>query len=289
MEISSENSGSFWVKIKSLLGLGRQPSLKESLEEVIEEHNAVGDIIDPDEKEMLQNVLAFSEMTVQDIMVPRADIIYVDNDISFEGLKKFMEKKAHTRMPVCRKTLDDIAGFIHIKDLVRILCNGSEFDINKILRQALFVPPSMKINDLLVKMQLSRVHIALVIDEYGGTSGMATMEDLMEEIVGEIEDEHDITNNEKMLKKIGRNLYDVNARISIEELEKEFGSIFRNDNESEEFDTLGGLIFIILGRIPAKGEIATFVSKNQKDIFEFEVVDADARRVKKVLLRKKAT
>ena len=246
---ASSGSKSLFKRLKSVLGIKNSATLKESLEEVIEEHDSSGEFIDPEEKEMLQKVLAFSELTVEDVMIPRADIVAVEYETLFDDLKKFMVEKSHTRVPVYRRNMDDIAGFMHIKDIVRVLCNDEKFSMKDMMRQTLFVPPSMKISTLLMKMQLAHVHMAIVIDEYGGTTGLVTMEDLVEEIVGEIEDEHDIA-EDIVFNKIGADSYEVSGRISIDELEEKLGIDLVD--EDEDFDTLGGLIFFILGRIPAK-------------------------------------
>jgi CBS domain containing-hemolysin-like protein len=270
---------SVWNEVLSLLKL-RSPTLKESLEEVLEEHDADGEEIPDEEKELLRNVLTFSELTVEDIMVPRADIIYVNNDISFADLKTTIIEAAHTRIPVCRGSLDDVIGFLHIKDLVACLSNndGDKFEIGGLVRQVLFVPPSMKISDVLVNMRAARVHMALVVDEYGGTTGIVTMEDVVEEIVGEIEDEHDTGEEENILIEQGKGVYEVSARIEINVLEKALETKLRSDEDDEDFETLGGLLFIKLGRIPSKGEII------QDKNFEYQIIDADPRRVKRVLI-----
>jgi len=257
-------------------------SLKESLEEVIEEHNANGFEMDLEERELLHNVLTFSELDVEDVMIPRADIVAVNNDISLDELKKVFVQKAHTRLPVYRRSLDNITGFIRVKDFVSVLASDKAFDMETIVRQILFVPPSMKVSDLLVKMQISHVHMAIVVDEYGGTNGIVTLEDLMEEIVGEIEDEHDIE-EATPFTQLEKNLFEVSARIDIERLEEKLGVDLSKLREDEDFDTVGGLIFCLLGRVPAIGEVAEIPSLG----LEFEIKEADARRIRRVLIRKK--
>lgn len=278
----NQKKKSFFSRIRSFF-TKPAPSLKESLEEVIEEHNANGgEAIDKEEKALLHNVLSFRNVEVEDIMVPRADIVSVNHDITLKDLQKVIVTNAHTRLPVCRKSLDDIIGFIHLKDLVSVLSDGQPFDIKKIIRQILFVPPSMKGSNLLMKMQVSHVHMAIVVDEYGGTSGLATLEDLVEEIVGEIEDEHDVVNNDAF-KKIDKNTYEVSARMDIEELEQKLKTDLTSSfDEDDDFDTVGGLIFFILGRVPVVGEIA----KHEKSGVEFEIKEADTRHIKRVIVRK---
>lgn len=268
-------------KLKLIFGL-RRYSLKESIEEVIEEHHEAGEKIDPEEKSMLRNVLSFSELNVEDVMTPRADIVYVNHDISLEELKKIIIEKELTRLPVCRKTLDNLAGFIHVKDVFLILCQSKPFNIDTITRQVLFVPPSMKVTSLLVKMQHSHIHMAIVIDEHGGTTGLVTMEDLVEEIVGEIKDEHDDM-EESFITKLNNHLFEASARIKIKELEEKLEVNLIKEGEEEDFDTLGGLIFNITGRIPVIGEVIT----HRKTGLEFEITDADQRRIKRALIRKK--
>jgi len=274
-------------RLKKLF-IGRTPTLKESLEEVIEEHKAVGSELDKDEKNILNNVLEFNEKDVEDVMIPSADIVAVDHIISFQELKEIMQNKAHTRLPVYRKTLDDIVGFIHIKDLVSVLCSSDSFVIDKILRSTLFVPPSMKISALLLKMQMSHVHIAIVVDEFGGTCGMLTMEDIMEEIVGEIEDEHD-NNEDIMIIPKGEGIFEASARLSIGDLEKKIGQQIEAEGNGEEYDTLGGLIFFLLGHIPTNGEIVSYKDNEGKLELEFQVLESDMRRIKRVLISVKNT
>lgn len=285
VEVSPEQERPTWLKILfyRLRGLFKRSasSLKESVEEVLEEHDAAGLYVDPKEKEILQNVLTFSELDVEDVMVPRSDIIAIPHDISFENLKALLiqEEHAHTRMPVYRETLDDILGFVHVKDFVRALSNMEAFDLQKLIREVLFVPPSMKVKDLLVNMRLSRVHMVIVVDEFGGTAGLATMEDLVEEIVGEIHDEHD-TAEGIIIAELGKDILKTSARIGIAELENRLGASLRVGNE-EEYDTLGGLIYSLTGRIPITGELIAHPAG-----FEFEIAEADPRAVRTVIIRK---
>ena len=285
---TTSSSRGIWHRLKVLLGL-RRGSLKESVEEVLEEHSSSGGQIDEEEKEMLQNVLAFNELSVEDVMIPRADIIAVEYGIEFQDLKDVILDKVHTRLPVYRGTLDDIVGFIHIKDLVSILCESDAFNIDQILRKALFVPPSMKSSALLLKMQVTRVHIAMVVDEFGGTCGMLTMEDLMEEIVGEIEDEHDDV-NEEMIHRRSAHVFEVNARLDIKAFEEALEITIDREQVGEDFDTVGGLLFFLLGRVPAVGEVIPYKNENAVGtalVVEFEIVEADPRRIKRMLVRLK--
>lgn len=252
-------------------------SLKEALEEVLEEHEEEGSKLALEEKNMLRNMLSFGELTVQDIMVPRTDIIAIEHTISFDDLKKHIVENRHTRIPIYRNTLDDVLGFLHIKDLVPMLCGDTPFDLQRVIRNVLFIPPSMKIIDLLVKMRLSGEHLAIVVDEYGGTDGLITMEDLIEELVGEIQDEHDDEEEVQEFIWISEHVADASARLSIEKLEEELGFEVVSEEEEKDFDTLGGLIFFFLGRVPARGEVIEHPSG-----LKLEILEADPRRIKRV-------
>jgi len=254
-------------------------SLKEALEDVIEEHEEqTTECMAPEEKVMLHNVLGFGDIKVSDIMIPRTDISAVPSDISFEDLKRHIVEMRHTRIPVYEDTLDHVLGFIHVKDLLPALPGDAPFELKKVLRRLLFVPPSMRIIDLLINMRHAGSHMAIVVDEYGGTDGLVTMEDLFEEIVGDIQDEHDEDEEqEDKILRIGDKVFEVNARIRIEKLEKELGLNLVTEEKTGEFDTLGGLIFFQLGRVPARGEKVPHVSG-----IHFEITDADPRRIHKV-------
>ena len=258
-------------------------SLKEALEEVIEEHNngEAEDRLEPEERVMLHNVLSFGDTKVSDIMVPRTDIVAISCEIMLADLKRHLIEQQHTRMPVYEGTLDHLLGFIHIKDVLPMLAGDAAFDPQAIMRKLLFVPPSMKIIDLLVHMRHAGSHMAIVVDEYGGTDGLVTMEDLVEEIVGDIHDEHDEPEeSEDTITRVGDDVYEVNARIRIEKLEQELGLNLVTEEKENEFETLGGLIFFQLGKVPIKGEVVVHVSGAR-----FEIVDADPRRIKRVRIR----
>lgn len=254
-------------------------SLKETIEEMIDEHEGgADDRLEPEERVMLHNVLSFGETKVSDIMIPRTDICAVPADITLPELKAHILEQKHTRIPIYGETLDQVIGFIHVKDLLPMLGGETAFSLREVMRNVLFVPPSMKIIDLLVKMRHAGSHLAIVVDEYGGTDGLITMEDLFEEIVGDIHDEHD--ENEEQEDKITHitdGIYEVNARIRIEKLEKELGLNLIPEENDNEFDTLGGLIFFQLGRVPVKGESIPHISG-----IRFDILEADPRRIQKV-------
>jgi CBS domain containing-hemolysin-like protein len=211
-------------------------------------------------------------------MVPRTDISAIPNDIAIEDLKQHIIEERHTRIPVYEETLDHVQGFIHVKDLLPMLAGDAAYDIKGLIRPLLFVPPSMRIIDLLIKMRHVGSHMAIVVDEYGGTDGLVTMENLFEEIVGDIQDEHDgDEEQEDRILRINDTTFEVNARIPIEKLEQKLGLGLVTEEKAGEFDTLGGLIFYQLGRVPARGEIVPHISG-----IRFEITEADPRRIRKV-------
>lgn len=277
--ISAGEKYSFTKKVKCkllrLFGV-RTESLENDVVELIEEHDPDGKQVGSEERNMLSNIFGLSDLKIEDIMIPRTDIIAVDDSSTLTSIRNTLVKQEHTRIPVYRESLDNVTGFIHIKDLIQFLSSKKQFSLKNILREILYVPPSMKVLDLLVKMRAKRVHMALVVDEYGGTCGLVTMEDLMEEIVGEIEDEHD----EKeifAMKEVEKGTFEVNARMEVEDLGSNLGINLKND----DYDTIGGMIFFMLGRVPEPGEKIT-----SKTGLVFEILDSDKRRIKKVLVKK---
>ena len=266
-----------WLRVNMIFG-SKDNTLKEALVEVIEESQQAGVQLQQEEKNMLKNVLSFGDMTVSDVMVPRSDIQAVENTVTLEEIKKHVIEQRHTRVPVYFETLDNIKGFVHIKDLVPVLSGEAVYDLSQILRNILFVPPSMKIIDLLVKMRLSRVHIAIVVDEHGGTDGLITMENLFEQIVGDIEDEHDEQDLSGMLIWSAQRTCDLDAKTPVSKIEKDLTiSLYAEDGTPEDFDSIGGLIFYHAGKVPSKFEKISYHHG-----IVFEVLDADPRRIKRV-------
>ncbi|MBI1260166.1 MAG: CBS domain-containing protein [Rhizobiales bacterium] len=280
----SNSTGSLrWLR--NLLGRNAtDSSLRETLEEVFEEHDESRRPLTTEERHMLVNILNFGELRVDDVMVPRADVIGIEESATLDEVLKLYRDSAHSRMPIYRETLDDPIGMVHIKDVMGYLAPRSAeaerqaepFSLKLIRRNILFVPPSMPALDLLVKMQATRIHLALVIDEYGGTDGIVSIEDLVEEIVGDIEDEHD-TDEGPMLVKREDGLIDADARCPVEELEDILGFRLLDDDNEDEVDTLGGLVFSLVGRVPVRGELIRHPAG-----LEFEVKDADPRRIKRL-------
>ncbi|HUC62089.1 MAG TPA: hemolysin family protein [Alphaproteobacteria bacterium] len=266
--------------LRALFGAGSEPTLRETLDELIEETDAGARAeINPQERLLLGNILKLHELTAGDVAVPRIDIVAVEHTLSLEELLAVMSKEAHSRMPVYRGSLDDVIGVVHIKDVLAWWGRQAEFQIAKVLRPVLFIAPSMRVLDLLLKMRATRHHLALVVDEFGGIDGLVTIENLVEEIVGEIEDEHD-AEARPLLQELGGGALAADGRVSVEELEARVGPLLK-DEERSDIDTLGGLVFALAGRIPARGEVVTHPSG-----LEFEVVDADPRRIKRLRVRK---
>lgn len=316
--MSSENTHSrmqpgiaetgLWARIKRFFSNGEDASLRQSLQEVIEQHNGPDQdaLVRPQARSMMLNLLKFPDVRVDDIMVPRADIIAVEDTSSIDDLLERFSEANHSRIPVFRNTLDDPLGMIHIKDLMQWLVAGEKAKPAKkpaggnkaamqpkpkstrrspnrktaikstsIIREVLFVPPSMPAADLLVKMQSSHIHLAIVVDEYGGTHGLVSIEDVVEEIVGDIADEHD--DEADLILQTPQGDYIADARAPIEEVEQFLNIDLLPDEQDEDADTLGGFVFSMLGRVPVRGELVRHDSG-----IEFEVLAADARRVQRL-------
>jgi magnesium and cobalt transporter len=266
---------------------GSAHSIRESLEEVIEGSERRTAALTAQERMMLANLLKFGELRVDDVMVPRADIVAVEEKTPLPQLIATFRAAQHSRLPIYRETLDDPLGLVHVKDIFAILepkADGSlecpNVPISKFKRDLLFVPPSMPAHELLLKMQTTHIHLALVIDEYGGTDGLVSIEDLIEEIVGDIDDEHDVE-EAPQLRARDDGGYDADARLDLEDFKAQTGIALAPEEADEEIDTLGGLVVSLVGRVPQRGEIIPHPSG-----FEFEIIEADPRRVKKLRLRR---
>lgn len=272
-------------------GGGAEPTLRESLEEAIDE--VVGEPADRDdlsvvERTMLKNLLHFGERLVDDAAVPRADMVAFDVDDSFADLVALFREAGHSRLPVFEGSLDTVVGMIHLKDVYsRIAVTFDDdvsskpfeaLDVRSLLRTVLFVPSSMRVLDLLARMRSGRTHMAIVVDEFGGTDGLVTIEDLVEQIVGDIEDEHD-EDEAKLLQAIGDDVYEADARLELAELEATTGQVFATDAIGVDVDTLGGMVFMLAGRVPAVGEMVPHPSG-----WRFEVIEGDPRMVRRLRL-----
>lgn len=261
---------------RRVFGLRNGGDLRGTIEELIEQEETGELPASRDELTLLRNILNLHGLTVYDIMVPRADIVAVDIDISLSELVRIMSEEAHSRIPVYRGTLDDIAGMVHIKDVLACWNREQKVSLDEIVRSVLFVAPSMPILELLLQMRVSRVHLALVVDEFGGIDGMVTIEDLVEEIVGEIEDEHDDDDTPRIMQRADGSLV-ADARVPIKDFEDRMGEILTAQEREEDIDTLGDLVFFLAGRVPVRGEVVRHGSG-----VEFEVLDADPRRIRRL-------
>ena len=251
-------------------------SFRESIEELIEEHHEDSVPGAAEERTMFRNLLDFGRLDVADVMVPRADIVAVPKDILLEDLIRLICERGHSRVPVHGGSLDDVAGMVHIRDVITCWKEKADFQLESILRPLLYVPSSMRIQDLLLEMRVTKIHMALVVDEFGGTDGLVTIEDLVEEIVGEIEDEHDRVSEPKLVRR-NDGLLDADARVGVAELEAQIKVDLLPDKRDDEIVTLGGLVCELVGRVPSRGELIAHPSG-----LTFEVVEADPRKVRRL-------
>lgn len=292
---------SIFERLANLFKHKNGATLREEIADALAETDAAGEeAFSPGERAMLNNILRLREVRVEDVMIPRADIEAVEINITLGELMNIFEQSGHSRMPVYAETLDDPRGMVHIRDvlahitrLARVgrsknLAKGAaptldfaNVDMSKtvadlnLMRTVLFVPPSMLASDLMARMQASRTQMALVIDEYGGTDGLVSLEDIVETVVGDIEDEHD--DEEPTITQAGDGIYIVDGKAEIDEVAKTIGDEFKPGEHGEYVDTIGGMVFNTLGRVPTRGEVVQAVPG-----FEFHVLDADPRRVKRV-------
>jgi CBS domain containing-hemolysin-like protein len=330
-----KNEGWFQRLINGFTARLNTKSLRTQMEGALADDEGGDETFSAEEKAMLRNILALREMRVDDVMIPRADIDAVEDDISLGALLAIYQEVGHSRLPVYRETLDDPVGMVHIKDVVGLMTSegcvssdgdlldcaddrdpvgletedqdGSEkvyhpllsasnhpktmsnIDLQRplrelgVIREILFVPPSMPATDLMATMRAARTQMALVIDEYGGTDGLISLEDVVETVVGDIEDEHD-DEEQLVVAPAGPNLFIADAKADLEEVSNAIGVTLTTSEESDDVDTLGGLIFTHIGRIPVRGELIS-VSDN----LEVEVMDADPRRIRRVKIRIKPT
>ncbi|HEY6916668.1 MAG TPA: hemolysin family protein [Allosphingosinicella sp.] len=277
-----DNGRTFWGGLRHFLfGDDGETTLRDQIEEAIESHEgevpAVGDLT-PVERQMLRNLLHFGESTVSDIAVPRGDIIAVPSTATFDALVSAFAEAGHSRLPVYRESLDEVIGMVHVKDVFALKVDGATppADIAALIRAPLFVPESMGVLDLLARMRSERVHLAIVVDEFGGTEGLVTIEDVVEEIVGEIEDEHD-EEPQGLLIPLEDGIWDADARAELEDVAEQVDA--RLAVVEEDVDTLGGLAFVLAGHVPQAGEIVEHPSG-----WRLEITDSDTRRVNRLRL-----
>ena len=276
---------SFISKIKSFFFSSNKENIKDVLEDIIEDNGNSVESIDDGTKKIFKNIIQLNDKSIEDVMIPRADIDSVSSSIKINQLITFINKTKHSRIPVYEENLDKVIGMVHIRDLFEKINKSTKVkrDIKisrTIIRKILFSSPSMRILDLLLKMRSEQIHMSIVVDEFGGTNGLVTIEDLVEEIVGEIKDEHDFEEID-IIKKISKKTYEVSARLTVDEFEKKLG-IFFESVDKEDIDTVGGLVFNLIGKIPSRGQVIS-----HKSGLEFTILDADTRKIKRLLVNVK--
>jgi CBS domain containing-hemolysin-like protein len=279
---AASNGGLLRAILRRLRRREKNEAVREAIEELIEETPESDTPISEDQRVLLANILKLRDKTVRDVMVPRVDIVSIAADTPLDEVVRLIQAEAHSRYPVYRESLDDVIGMVHIKDVLAYWGTAKKFNLRDILRRVVFVAPTLPVLDMLLDMRRSRTHMALVVDEFGGTDGLLTIEDLVEEIVGEIEDEHDVAQAPVLSRRVDGTI-DVNGRTPVEMLEQEIGDVLSED-ERREIDTVGGLIFSLLGRIPERGEVVRHPSG-----VEFEILDVDPRRIRRLRVRPPST
>ncbi len=252
----------------------------ETIEEIMDEREERGDdvLVDKDEMLLLKNMFKLRDKRASDMVLPRAEISAISLNAKRDEIKKIILRDKYTRLPVYDKTLDNIVGVLHTKDLLCALLKNKSLDIASLMnRHVMFIAPSMRALDLLRKMQAGGVQMSVVVDEFGGTLGLITLEDLLEEIVGEIEDEHDLLDEAPELKYISPKVIEADARIELIQLEKKIGHFLTPEDKEAEIDTVGGIVFHTAGRLPCKGEVITHPSG-----VRFQIMEVDTRRIRRV-------
>ena len=264
-------------RLRTLGGLAEEEGgLKRTLEELLEEQGEAASQLTALERSLLLNALSFGDLRVDDVMIPRTDICAVELDSSLAEVVSSMREAGHSRLLVYRETLDDVVGLVHIKDLLPFWGDGEHFQLREVMRPVLIIPPSMRVIDLLRKMQAQHAHMATVVDEFGGTDGLLTIEDLIEEIVGELNDEHDqLVEPQLVDRKNG--VIEADARVALEDLEERLDVQLIDEPDRDDVDTVGGLVFSLMDRVPVRGESVVHPAG-----YVFEVLDADPRRIKRL-------
>ena len=261
-------------------------SVRDSIAELVQEAadadpaSGTPPELDRHERALIANVLRLRGTTADDVMLPRADIVAMRVDASLDEAVAQFRSEGHSRLPVFREQLDDIVGMVHIKDVFAYVGRADSFQLESLLRRPLMVAPQMPVLDLLLQMRQARMHLALVVDEYGGIDGLVTIEDLVETIVGDISDEHDEV-QVPMVTERGDGTLDIDARLPIAAFEARMGEVLTPGERETDIDTLGGLVFTLAGRVPARGEVIGHPSG-----MEFRVLDVDARRIRRLRVRR---
>ncbi len=284
--MSGNGRGNFLARLRARLGRG-EASVRESIAELVEEAATPprpGETpeLDRQERVLIANVLRLRGITADDVMVPRADIVAMRLDTGFEAALAQIRREGHSRLPVYRESLDEIVGMVHIKDVFAHVGRAEGFALRDILRQPLMVAPQIPVLDLLLQMRQAHIHLALVVDEYGGIDGLVTIEDLVETIVGDIADEHDETPAAMIVERADGAL-DLDARLPIGAFEERFGPLLSEAERDADIETVGGLVFSLAGRVPARGEVIAHPGGA-----EFRVLEADPRRIRRLRVRRTA-
>ncbi len=277
----ADNGPGLIDRVVSLFKNKPDSTLRETLEEFIED-SANGDegetSISSHEKTLISNILKLRDLCAADVMIPRADIVALPDTATQEDIFALLAETQYSRLPIYHDTLDNVVGCIHVKDILATLARGQSLVTKDLAREVPIVSPSIPVLDLLLQMRMSRKHMVLVVDEFGGIDGLVTIGDLIEDIVGQIDDEHDPEYHPEISVQTDGTVV-ADARVNLEEFEDQFGKML-SDEERDENDTLGGLVFFIAGRVPVRGEILHHHSG-----MRFEVIDASARRVNRLCIR----
>jgi CBS domain containing-hemolysin-like protein len=286
----AERRNTFFWRLQGLLRRREAESVRDRVEELLEgEHHEAGRPegeedqtgLDLHERLLLRNVLRLRDKTADDVMVPRADILAMSEDLTLDQAIKLIQREGHSRFPVFRENLDDIVGMVHIKDVFAAVGRDpAGFSLRNILRRPLLVVPTVPVLDLLLQMRAARIHMALVVDEYGGIDGLVTIEDLVETIVGDISDEHDEVATPTIVERPDGTM-EIDARATVEAFEARLGPVLTEEERAADIDTVGGLVFTLAGRVPARGEVISHASG-----LEFRVLEADPRKIRRLRVRR---
>lgn len=286
--VDDQRNGLLW-RLQGLLRRKEAESVRDQVEELIErpdgaspesEGQDAANGLDAHERALLRNVLKLRGKTAYDVMVPRADIVAMPENLSLDEAIKVIQREGHSRYPIYRESLDDIAGMVHIKDVFAAVGREGGFDLKSVIRRPLFVVPSIPVLDLLLQMRQARIHMALVVDEYGGIDGLITIEDLVETITGDISDEHDEIQAQQITERPDGAL-ELDARTPVEAFEQRVGQVLTDEERAADIDTVGGLVFTLAGRVPTKGELVSHPSG-----LEFRILESDPRRIRRLRVRR---
>jgi len=287
MEAGMSGRAGLLARLRAVFpGRTPEPTVRESIAELVQEAAAAPQTpgeppeLDRHERVLINNILRLRETVADDVMIPRADIIAIRADVTLSQAIEQIRAEGHSRLPVYREQLDDIIGMIHVKDLFPYVGRPEAFSIEAILRRPLMVAPQIPVLDLLAQMRQAHMHLALVVDEYGGIDGLVTIEDLIETITGDISDEHDEADRPLVTERPDGAL-DVDARLPVEDFEARIGPLLSEDERDADIDTVGGLVFTLAGHVPAKGEVVSHPGG-----IEFRVLEADARRIRRLRVRR---